>query len=318
MKEVKWGIIGAGKIARKFAHDFQFTKNGILYAVASRSTEKAQVFASEFQITKTFGSYHDLFNDPEVDALYIATPHNFHFENSMEALQSGKAVLCEKPITIGLQEWEQLEETAKTSGRFLMEAMWSYFLPTIRKAQEWIDSGRIGKILHLKCDFGFPAKYDPKGRLFNPALAGGSLYDIGIYPLAMAQLFLGKDYQALDVHVKKAPTGVDDDLIMILDYPGATATLASSFRCKLPNCAFIIGEKGMIKIPDFWKSEDCYLYDHEKEIEHFHDGRKGFGYEFEIQAATDSILAGEQASDTMPWVYSRNLQEMMEEVRQYF
>ena len=157
MEKIKWGILGTGNIANSFAEDFKFTKHGIITSVASRSHEKATAFAQKYHIQRAYGTYEDLFNDANVDVVYVATPHNAHFQNSFDALTSGKAVLCEKPITVNTDECRQLIQLAKNSGNYLMEAMWTYFLPSIIKVQKWIEDGKIGKVKYIRADFGFKA-----------------------------------------------------------------------------------------------------------------------------------------------------------------
>ena len=190
MEKIKWGIVGPGIIAHEFAHDFQFASHAELVAVASRSVERGADFAKKYGIKKVFSSYNDLYNDPDVDAIYVATPHTFHFENSRDAIDSGKAVLCEKPLTHNLQDTVALLDHAQKKGIYLMEGMWTYFLPVIRKAVEWVDAGRIGEVKHVKANFGYPSEFDPSRRYYDPELAGGCLLDMGCYTIAMAWLFL--------------------------------------------------------------------------------------------------------------------------------
>ena len=174
MEIIKWGIIGIGNIARTFAEDFQHVKGGTILGAASRSIKKAEEFCKEFDIPRPYGNYDDLINDKEVDAIYIATPHNLHYQNSLDCLKAGKAVLCEKPITVNSKELLSLIREHKLHQTYLMEAMWTYFLPPILKVKEWINNDEIGAIQYIRADFAFKASYDPNGRLFDPALAGGA------------------------------------------------------------------------------------------------------------------------------------------------
>ncbi len=312
MESIKWGIISTGNIAHSFTQDFKFVNNGELVAVASRSKEKATQFANQYNIPKAYGDYDNLFEDDEIDAIYVATPHNFHFDNSSNALKAGKAVLCEKPITVNPQECRDLIDLSQTTGNYLMEALWTYFLPAILKAQEWVKEGKIGDIKHIKADFGNPVPFDPESRMYSPDLAGGALLDMGIYPIALAWLFLKKDPDNISVISKKAPTGVDDDVTMLFDYVDVTATLTTSFRCKLPNCAYIIGDKGYIRIPDFWQAKECFLYNNvDKCVEHYVDDRKSIGLNFEIDTVNSDLLNYKKESEVMPLSYSLKLQEHM-------
>jgi predicted dehydrogenase len=314
MKKVRWGIVGPGNIAHSFAHDFQFTKYGELMAVASRSLDRAQNFANKYGIPKAYGSYSELYADKEIDIVYVATPHAFHHENSTDAINSGKAVLCEKPITVNLEESDSLIALAKEKDQYLAEAMWTYFLPVIKKVSGWVSEGRIGRVLNIKADFGNRVPFDPDSRMYSPKLAGGTLLDMGIYPLAITWLIYKSDPINISVISRKAPTGVDNDVNMLLEYEDASASLHSSFRSKLNNHAYIIGEKGYIDIPEFWHARECILYDSENIIDSFQDDRKGKGYEFEIDAVSIDLLNGLKQSGVMPLDYSRKLQEHMQMV----
>lgn len=316
--KIRWGIIGPGAIAHEFAQDFQFVDGGDLVAVASRSMDRAKEFADQYKIEHAFGSYGDLIDSKEVDALYIATPHNHHFQNSRDALERGKAVLCEKPVTVNQQECESLMAIAHASGTYLMEGMWTYFLPAIKKAKQWIAEGRIGEIIHFKSDFGFRATFNPQGRLFNPDLAGGALLDIGIYPLAAAWYYLEKDPTNLSLKAKKAPTGVDDHLVMQMEYGDVTAELTASLRCHLPNWTYIVGDEGYIAIPNVWQTRECFHYENGKRVEHFNDKRRSNGYNFETDAVNADLLSGRKQSETVPLELSLKLQQHMELVRQKF
>lgn len=319
MSIINWGIIATGNIAHSFASDFKYSHGGRLLAVASRSISKATDFCEKYKIKKAYGSYEELFSDPEIDAVYIATPHNAHFKNASDALKSGKAVLCEKPITINPSECQQLIEISKSTNIYLMEAMWTYFLPPVLKMKKWITERRIGKVIHVKAEFGFKADYEANGRLFSPDLAGGALLDIGIYPIALTCLV----YQAIPnqilVSSTMAATGVDYEETMIFEYDGAIANLTASLKFKMPNEAVIIGEYGYIKIPDFFMARECYLYNNDHELlEHFTDDRLGTGYNYQVDAVNRDLHAGKKQSEMVPLSTSLKLQEIMAIVRQKF
>lgn len=317
-KKIRWGILGTGKIANYFASDFDFVKHGKLQAVASREEAKAVEFAERYKIPRAYGSYAELYMDPEVDAIYVATPHNFHFENTSQALKHGKAVLCEKPITVNPQELEELISISKDTGQYLMEGMWTYFLPALQKAQEWVAAGRIGKVVNVRSDFGYAVPFDAEGRMYNPALAGGSLLDMGIYPIAMAWLFYKQQPASMTVLARKASTGVDHDVTMLFEYEDAAAILASAFRCKLHNHTFVIGEKGYIMIPDFWKADKLFLYEEDECVDTYTDPRKSLGFNFETDAVNLDLLQGKKESDIMPLSFSQAFQETLANVMQRF
>lgn len=322
-KRVRWGIAGTGRISHQFAQDFSYVQNGEITAVSSRSQESADSFAEQYSIKRAYAGYKHLLTDPDVDAVYIASPHTMHFQNSLDANQAGKHVLCEKPFTINPDESRKLFEIAGQSSMFVMEAMWTFFLPAIQKAQEWLKQGRIGKLRQIKADFGYPQlPFDANRREYNAELAGGCLLEMGIYPVSLAWLFMQQDPVDIQTSVHKAPNGVEDDVVMLFDYAdnsdGATATLATSFRSKLQNWAYIIGEEGYIAIPNFWRANECSLYHLDIRIDHFDDGRKSLGLNYEIIAANEDILAGRQQSSIMPWSNTIRFQEHMQRVRQQF
>lgn len=313
--KVRWGIVGPGTIAHQFANDIKFCQHAEIVGVASNSPQRAKEFALKYNIPKHYSAYSDLYNDDEVDAIYIATTHNFHKQNGIEAIDAGKAVLCEKPLTDNLQDTIELIDHANSRNIYLMEAMWTYFLPPIRKAQEWIDAGKIGEVINVKSNFGYPKQFDPNSRLFDPNLSGGCLLDMGIYTVAMAWLFMKMDPKKYNIVSTKAPSGVDYDVNMQLVYPdNKVANLHSSFKAKLNNHTYIIGKNGYIDIPDFWRANNCTLYQEEKIINEFHDTRKGLGFEFEIEAASKDILASRTESDIMPHSYSIKFQEHIKRI----
>lgn len=318
MKSVKWGILGPGNIAADFVSDFEFVPNGVVHAVASRNTSRSNEFAARFQIPVVCDSYEALVSHPEVDAIYVATPHRFHFEQSLLALQHGKAVLCEKPVTTSLAHFMKLQEVAAEKGVLLMEGMWTYFLPAIQKAKQWVNEGKIGTIKHVKSDFGFHAPFDPNSRLFDPNLAGGAMLDIGIYPIALASYFLEKDPVDMKIRSTKAPSGVDSDLMMSFEYGNALGTLHASLECELPNMTYVIGEKGYIAIPKGWQARECSLFVESERMDHFTDSRTGFGFNYEIEAFNSDLIDGRLESGTVPHRVSQQLQRLMEKVATFF
>nr|WP_240919806.1 Gfo/Idh/MocA family oxidoreductase [Paraglaciecola sp. 20A4] len=194
--------------------------------------------------------------------------------------------------------------------------MWTYFLPTIIRAKEWVDSGKIGRIVHVKADFGYPVKWVEGDRMYNPELAGGCLLDMGIYTLAIAQHFIGQQPVHSQYRHRRAKTGVEDDLTILAEYCDATATLACSFRAKLQNSAYIIGEKGYIDIANFWRADRCSLYLIDQKADEFNEQRSGSGFEFQIEAASKSILSGQREAALMPLSTSLILQQQMQDILQ--
>jgi predicted dehydrogenase len=322
-ERVRWGIISTGRIAHQFAQDFRFVPNGELVAVASRSGFQAEAFAETYGIPRAYAGYELMLEDPEVDAVYVATPHTLHYGNSKDAIRAGKHVLCEKPFTVGAREARNLFRLSDQSSVFIMEGMWTYFLPAIRKAMQWIKQGRIGTVRQLKADFGYPQlPYDPESREYSVDLAGGCLFDMGIYPIAMAWLVMQRDPENIQVFSHHAPNGVDDDVVMVFDYGlkggGTLATLACSFRSTLHNACHIIGEHGYIAIPDFWRAKECRLYQLDEPVDHFTDDRESIGLNFEAIAVNEDILSGLKQNVIMTWNNTIKFQEHMSRVKRLF
>lgn len=278
MQKIRWGILSTARIAHQFAEDFSHVQNGVLRAVASRSGDKAAAFAGQYGIPTVHSSYEALYQDPDIDAIYVATPHSLHLENSRDALRAGKAVLCEKPLTLALAEVDELAAVATETGNYLMEGMWTWFLPAIQQALKWYQDGEIGELRHIKADFGYPKlPFDPDERIYSVELGGGVVSDMGIYPIALAYLFARSDPLSVDVAARNAPNGVEDDVISVFNYADFAATLSCSLRCKLPNRAYITGDKGQIEIPDFWCARECHLYRVDEKIDSYVDDRKSHG-----------------------------------------
>lgn len=248
MNKYRWGIVGLGKIAHKFAEALKTFSNAELLAVASRNIDNAENFAYQHKSNRYYGSYEDLADDPEVDVVYIATPHHRHAELSKMCLEKGKHVVCEKPFAVNEKEAGEVYALAKSKGLFVMEALWTRFLPTYIKAKELVESGELGKVISLFSDFGFKAKFDPSSRLFNLELAGGSLLDVGIYPVFYALTLLGEPK-----HIKATAvigyTNVDEQCAIIFDYGnGVLAQLFCSLISNNTQETSIHGDKSRLLI----------------------------------------------------------------------
>jgi dihydrodiol dehydrogenase / D-xylose 1-dehydrogenase (NADP) len=315
-KIIKWGILGTGIIASAFAKDLNFAKNTEKTAVGSRTKESAVKFAEEHGVSRAYGSYEELVQDQDVDAIYVATPHPFHKDNVLACLRAGKAVLCEKPFTINSGELEEIIQFAREKKLFLMEAMWTRFLPPIVKVREWIDSGKIGEVLLVKAEFGYRAQWDPEWRLLNPALGGGALLDIGIYPVSFASMIFGTNPEKILSTAHIGETGVDEQFSIIMSYPsGKTATLNGAFRVGLTNEAYIHGTEGSIRIPSFHSAKSATLYKDGEEAETFTDDRQSAGYAFEIEEVGKCLNQGLLESSVMPLEESLEIMKLMDEIR---
>jgi predicted dehydrogenase len=243
-----WGILGTGAIAKAFAQDLNRLPDAELRAIASRDLSTAQGFATQFDVLRAYGSYEELVQDPEIDVVYIATPHVRHKQDVMMCLEAGKAVLCEKPFALNAQESREMIALARQKQVFCMEAMWMRFMPLVQQVREWVQAGKIGEVRSLTANFGYPVAFDANSRFFSPELGGGTLLDRGIYPLSLAFYLLGVPSQ-VTAAATLATTGVDVYSAMQLSYgSGATAVIYSTMRQMTSNEVWIEGTKGVIQI----------------------------------------------------------------------
>ena len=261
---VRWGILGPGAIARTFATAVDALEEHEVVATGSRDQERARAFNAERGYDGAeAGTYRQLVRSEAVDAIYVATPHPSHLEHAALALRHGKAVLCEKPLTVNASEARAMCGIARNHGRLLVEAMWSRFLPATRQVAQWLADGAVGEPRRLTCSFGFHTQFDPNSRLYAPELAGGSLLDVGCYTLSLASLVFGEaglGPEALEVEAELAPSGVDQHCEITLRFAGgAEARLSSSVCRQTDHTAVIEGTEGTIEIPRFWRAQSAVL-----------------------------------------------------------
>ncbi|WP_117148979.1 Gfo/Idh/MocA family protein [Paraliobacillus zengyii] len=314
--KLKWGILATGGIAATFAKDLAYVDNGECYAVGSRNLEHAKKFADEHGASIAYESYQELAEDPDVDVIYVATPHPYHKENVLTCLRAGKAVLCEKPFTVNTAELEELIIFAREKQLFLMEAMWTRFLPAIQKVREWLDDDKIGEVQLVKADFGFRAPWDPEWRLLNPKLGGGALLDAGIYPVSFASMVFGANPEKIMSTVEIGETGVDERFSMLLKYQnGKTASLNGAIRLSLTNEATIHGTKGYIRIPSFLNAHEAHLHVDKEEVESFVDDRTSSGYKFEAEEVGRLLENGRLESDVISLDQSHEIMKLMDRIR---
>lgn len=312
--KIRWGIAGPGNIARKFAVAAKNTDCAELVAVASRSSDRAHSFAEKYDIDNFFGSYEEMAKSDLVDAVYIATPHPFHKECAEFFLDSGKHVLCEKPMCINAFQEKSLCETAKRNKVFLMEAMWTRFLPAINMAKEIAHSGKIGDVMGIEADFCYRLTPEEEPKIFTPDMAGGSLLDVGIYLLHFTAHFFGTEPESITA-VSNINYGVDCHTNIILKYKdGQMANLTSATTLHKPENAYIYGTKGHIYVPDFYTASKIYVCTAkgEKLVE---APFKGNGFEEEIIECCNCINAGKTQSDVLPHSESVAIAEQMDEIR---
>lgn len=312
----RWGILGPGRIAHKFVQDLRTLPDAQLYAVASSDQQRADAFAQEYDIPHAFGSYEDLLSLPDLDVVYVATPHVKHHENVMMLLNGGMKVLGEKPFAMTGEQVREMVATARDKGVFLMEALWSRFMPGIQHALQLAQSGAIGKIVSVKADFGFKAPFVPENRLFNKELGGGALLDIGIYPLFLSYLILGKPTE-IKALATFGTTGVDEQCGMVLTYEGGQlALLDSTLQAKTDCVGIIQGETGQIQIHGrFHETTGVTLQSEEGEANTVTFDRQTHGYDYEAQHVMDCLAEGRTESPLWSLDDSLNLIDLLDAVR---
>ena len=312
---LRWGILGTGNIARTFAQGLAQTSSGTLVAVGSRSAGGAESFTKRHGGVRAHGSYRALAEDPGVDAVYVATPHPQHLQSAIMCLREGKGVLCEKPLTVNAVQARELVAVARSEKRFLMEAMWTRFLPAMVQCREWISQGRIGEPRMLQADFGFRCGWDPASRLLDPALAGGGLLDVGVYTVALATMVFGPSPQAIQALAHLGTTGVDEQAVVIASWEGGRlATLGSAVRTETPQSAWIAGTEGRIELPRFWQGRTAIL--RATEMVHLEPAFAGNGYHYQAEEVARCMAAGAIESAVVSHAESIAIQDFMDRVRQ--
>jgi predicted dehydrogenase len=293
-----------------------YASQSVLLACASREREKSRQFANQHGIARSYGSYESLLADPEIDVIYVATPHSFHEEQVLASLEAGKHVLCEKPMGVNRIQVQAMTVKAREKGLFLMEAMWTGVLPMVLDVRQKISQGAIGEVRRITADFGFQFGYDAQSRVYNPSLAGGSMLDIGIYPLYLALSILGMP-ELVQSSVTKAPTGTDSECSIQLRYPnGATAALFSCVTCHTPTECIISGTKGILRIPARFHEQERYTIDYnDGRHEDHHTGKKGYGYTHEIDHVWQCLAAGIMESPILTHQTSIDLVSIMDAIR---
>jgi predicted dehydrogenase len=313
---INWGIVAPGRIAHKFARDLQLVKGAKLYAIASRSFDRANEFARLYNAPHAFGSYEEMVACPGLDAVYVASPHSEHCPHSLLFLENKIPVLCEKPIAINARQTRLMIETARSNGTFFMEALWTRFIPLFEKMLEVLDEGIIGELKTVRADFGFHCTFPPEHRVFNLTLGGGALLDVGIYPVFLANCLFGKP-ESIKATAVFGQTGADESCAILLQYPGnKLAILDASIVVKTETEAHLYGEKGIIKLPGRFihpQEMTVNLVDG-KEIR-FELAYKGGGFVHEIEEVMYCLRAGKTESEKMPLDFSLQLMETLDSVR---
>ncbi len=316
-KTYNWAVLGCGHIAEKFSTDLKLLRNAKLYAAASRNLQKAQNFAAEYGFEMAYGSYEEMVADPKVDIVYVATPHSHHRNHTLLCLNNKKAVLCEKAFAMNQKEAEEMVATAKENNTFLMEAFWTMFQPSFNKAMEIIKSGELGKLKIVRSDFAFHAPFDKTKRLYNINLGGGSLLDIGIYPVFAALTSLGIP-ETIKTFANFSETGSEESISIIFKYKdGEMANLTSSFAAYSPVQTEYWCEKGHLTLNARWFTPtDITIWKEggsETKIPNML--KNGWGYQFEAAHVMQCLDEGKIESEKMSWKTSLDLMKILDRVR---
>jgi predicted dehydrogenase len=313
-EEIRWGVVGPGRIAEKVVADFAVVHGARAVAVASRSLGRAQDFAGRHGIERAHGSYAAILADPDVDVLYVATPHPQHHAIAMAAIRAGKALLIEKAFTATVAGAREVIDLSRETGVFVMEAMWTRFQPAVVRMRELIADGAIGEVRSVQADLGVQRDFDPTDRLFAQELGGGALLDLGVYVVSFAQMVLG-DPDTVTATGSLFETGVDAEASLLLGYAdGRSATLMTSLRNALPGQARVFGTAGWIDVPPrFHHPQTIVLHRAGADPEVITLPPLGSGYSHELIEVSENLRAGRSESAVMPLADTLAVQEVLEQ-----
>ena len=312
MSKLNWAILGPGTIAKDFAKAIEEV-NGKIYAVGSRSVEKAKKFAEGYNVEKVYGNYDEMLNDKNIDVVYISTPHCNHYEYIVKSLQNNKHVLCEKAITVNGGELREVIKIAEEKNLIVMEAMTLFHMPLYKKLSDIIQNGKIGKIKMLQVAFGSLKEYDVNNRFFSKELAGGALLDIGTYALSFTRYFLSSKPSVLFTTMKKFETGVDEQSGIILNNKDdEMAVISLTMRAKQPKKGIVAGEKGYITVENYPRADKATITYPDGSVETIEAGDTDKALVYEVQDMNDCVLKIHQ-NDTMK--LSLDVMEIMDEAR---
>jgi predicted dehydrogenase len=313
-REIRWGIVGPGRIAEKVVRDFAVVDGARPVAVASRSLDRAQAFADRHGLDRAHGSYAEIIADPDVDVLYVATPHTHHHALALAALHAGTALLVEKSFTATTAGAVEVVDLARRTGVFVMEAMWTRFQPAVVALRDLVADGAIGEVRSVQADLGVAREYDPVDRMFDLTLGGGALLDLGVYVVSFAQMLLGTP-QRLVAAGSLFPSGADAEAALLLDYgDGRSATLTTSLRNALPGQARVFGTTGWIDVPPrFHHPDTIVLHRTGADPETITRPPRGAGYAHELIEVTQCLRAGRTESSIMPLADTLAVQTLLGE-----
>ncbi len=314
MRDFGWCFVGAGAIASRVLKDLGQTNGGYMAAVCSQSGERAKALADQYG-AKAYTSLEEAIDSPDVRAVYIATPNHLHKDQTLAAIARGKPVLCEKPFALCAADAREMIDAAQKAGVYLMEGMWTRFNPAIRQTIDWVNEGRIGRILTMTADFA--SRVDPsRDRIYDPAMGGGALLDVGVYTVAFARFMFGQRPETIRAVASYASTGIDSQCAATFGYPGgATARLFSAVEVAAPHDACIYGETGSIRLSRFWAPDAAELtVGREKTV--FSANKVGEGLHYEFDAVMDDIRAGKLENEWITHAYTLEIMETLDAIRE--
>ena len=316
MTKIRWGFLGAGSITRRFGQGLQEVEDAELLAVGSRTAERRRDLAETFNIPRQYETYEELVQDPDIDVIYVATPHSFHRAHSLLALEAGKAVLCEKPFTINVREAAEIVAVARQRDLFLMEAMWVRYHPILREVKRMVQDGTIGDLTMLVSDFGFGGSDPMEGRIADPALGGGGLLDLGVYPVSLASWLFGMAPTRIESLAHLAG-GVDHRSAILLGYPeGQIAICYSSIRDNSPQETILTGSRGEIRIPrPWWMNDHCFLTQRGQATRRIEAPLITNGFAHEVMEVNRCLQAGLRESPDMPPDETLTIMATMDAIR---
>jgi len=314
---LRFGVIGAGRIARTFSEALKapLCEDAVPYAVASRDLARAEMFKDHYGYAKAYGSYDDMLNDPEVDIVYVATPHGLHHHHMMMALDHGKHVLCEKAFTLNAKEAKDVFDKAASENLFVMEAMWTRFLPLIQDVTDMVKDGLIGTLSRMEATFGFKSDAPDSDRLFNMDLGGGALLDITIYPLTMSDIFFGPP-DRVEANAEKHPSGADiTDVVRLFHESRATALIHTTFTEDLDNTLVLHGSGGTVTIPTYWGAQKAVISTNDGSVKTIHRPFEVNGFEYQIAHVIDMIKTDRTESTVMRHLDTMRIMTLLDSIR---
>lgn len=317
MQSFNWGVIGPGNIANTFARAIASSKKGKIVAVASRSQARAADFAKTYQIEKTYSDYEQMLADPEIDIIYIATPHSFHYQQAKMCLEAGKHVLVEKPCTVNAQQMQTLVALAQSKNLLLQEALWTRFMPCLSQLRQLLNKGLIGDIQYIQSEIGFAFQDRDKSRMVKAELAGGSLLDLGIYSITVSQFFLQEHPDTVTAMGQLTDQNVDAHVLANMHYPsGRFAQFTCSMLSQTSNAMRIVGAEGYVNIPGcFWDTDKADVFRDDKLIQTIDIPHPVNGFEYQIEESMRSIEQNLLCSEVMSHGDSIGVLSVMDDIR---